>query len=253
MGTDVRGLAVDSQKLAMAMTSDSQEARQAIRRLAPDYSTAVISIHETLLAVTGKLDVVKTRKEEMVALTKLCAFLTAASVIVVSRQQQLTDGGGGASGRGRSLSRSLSSSSSSSIFSINISIGSGGTSGIGSGSGSGKKAVRRFWNLDPLETCVQDLELLVEKLGKRRTPLLRRSNSMGKVISEIGGIHSRVADLAKDMGLAGVLAVFKGVLVRDKKKKRLFAWRCLSNAVRYTIIIVQCCTRCIKHSTDVGI
>lgn len=176
-GTDIRGLAAHSQKLAMAMGSDSQEARQAIGRLAPDHSCALISIHETLLAVTGKLDAVKTRKEELLALTKVCGFITAASIIVVSRQQQLTGGGS---------------------------------------SDTSKMVVRRLLNLGPLEECVDDLELLVKRLGKRRAPLLRRSNSIFKIKSEVEGIHSRVIDLTKDMGLAGVLAVFRGVLVRNE-------------------------------------
>lgn len=175
---DLRDLAADSQRLAMAMSSGTPDSQYMVGRLVVDQAPALRTVHRLLLSVTAKLAGVKARKEELVALTKMCAFVAAASVVVASRQRQRRP--------------------------------------VGSGSGSGggdSEEIKRLLDLGPLEECVGDLELVVERLGRRRKPLLRRSNSsVGK--SDIAGLNSRVFDLAREMGLAGVLAVFKGVLVR---------------------------------------
>lgn len=88
----------------------------------------------------------------------------------------------------------------------------------GSGGGDSKK-ILRLLDHGPFEECVDDLELVVERLGRRRKPLplLRRSSSVDK--SGIVNLNSRVVDLAREVGLAIVLAVFalRGVLVRKKK------------------------------------
>lgn len=176
-GVDLRDLAADAQQLAMAMSSDTPDSQYLVGRLVADHAPALRSVRETLLSVTAKLGAVKTRKEELVALTKMCTFVAAASVIVVSQQRRLNGSGGGDS-----------------------------------------KKILRLLDLGPLEECVDDLELVVERLGRRRKPLplLRRSSKVVK--SDIVDLNSRVVDLAKEMGLAGVLAVFRGVLVRKKKK-----------------------------------
>eukprot|EP00752_Nemacystus_decipiens_P004141 g3790.t1 len=169
-GIDIRDLAADSQRLAMAMSSDTPDSQYLVGRLVSDHAPALKSVHKTLLSITAKLGEVKTRKEELVALTKMCAFVAAASVIAVSRQRQRRPSGTGDS-----------------------------------------NTILRLLNLGPLEECVDDLEFIVERLGRRpRKPLLRRSNSIAK--SDIVGLNGRVVGLAREMGLAGVMAVFKGVL-----------------------------------------
>lgn len=189
----MRDLAADSQQLAMAMmSSDTLDAQYLVRRLVSHHAPALKSVHETLLSITVKLHAVRTRKEELVALTKMCTFVAAASVIVVSQQRRQHPNG-----------------------SRNADITGNADSGS---SANDSKKIRRLLNLGPLEECVDDLDFVVERLGRRRKPLLRRSNSVVK--SDIVDLNSRIFDLARAMGLAGVLAVFKGVLVR---KMRLFA------------------------------
>lgn len=191
----------------MAMSSDTPDSQYLVGRLLSDHAPALKSVHETLLSVTAKLNAVRTRKEELMALTKMCSFVAAASVIVVSQQRRQEQSNGSDSG-----------------------------SDSGRGTSKDMKKMSRLLNLGPLQECVRDLDFIVERLGRRRKPLLRRSNSVVK--GDIVDLNSRVFDLAGDMGLAGVVAVFKGVLVseaRDSAPKHLIWYSVSCTNDRYDI------------------
>ncbi|CAM9124237.1 unnamed protein product, partial [Scytosiphon promiscuus] len=203
---DVRDVATDSQKLALAMSSDTPDARYTVRRLLSDHAPMVKPLHLTLLGITAKLELVKTRREELVALTKMCTFLTAAYVIVLSHQreqQQQEEDEEERRLNGRRIAAPSSKSSD----------GRGSRSSRSNSSNSSISSIRkpmRSLDLSPLEECVEALAALVDRKGKRRKSLMRISESSGK--NEIVDLNARVFDLARDMGLAGIVAVFKGVL-----------------------------------------
>ncbi|CAN0193370.1 unnamed protein product, partial [Ectocarpus fasciculatus] len=202
-GADVRDLAADAQKLAIAMASKTTDAQYTVQRLLTDHSPAVMGIHESLLAITAKIDLeVKTRREELLALAKMCTLVAAASVVVVSqeheqeerqrhkqrqREQQQRPSGKGAA-------RSAS-----------------GSDNNGGGGGGGSERMMRLLDVGPLRECVEALGFLVRRKDARRRTLLRRSSS-SSIKDEIADLNGRVLDAAREMGLAGILAVFKGVL-----------------------------------------
>ena len=74
-------------------------------------------------------------------------------------------------------------------------------------------ATRQSSEMDvgPLEECLEALELFVERFGRRGklSTVLNATSDKNEILR----LHQRVGNLPGDMGLASILAVFKGVLV----------------------------------------
>lgn len=200
-GADVRDLAADSQRLAIAMASKTPDAQYAVERIVSEHAPGIKPVHESLLAITTKIDVeVKTRREELLALAKMCTLVAAASVVAVSQeheqehQQRQREQQQQQRPTGKGTARSASGSD------------------VDGGSGGSSERMMRLLDVRSLRECVEALGFLVGRKDARRRTLLRRPGS-SSIKDEIADLNGRVLDAAREMGLAGILAVFKGVLV----------------------------------------
>ena len=160
------------------MGSDAPDAISFVAKLCSKFPL-VAPVLETLKSIREKLDDLKAKKEELVALNKRCTGIAAAVVVkcqLASRQSSQMD-------------------------------------------------------VAPLEECLEALEVFVERFGRRGklSTVLNATSDKNEILK----LHQRVGSLPGVMGLASILAVFKGVLVSQSKVK----------------LVSSNCLFCVKSST----
>lgn len=75
----------------------------------------------------------------------------------------------------------------------------------------GTSTKRSQSDVRPLEECVEAVEQLVGRCGRRgKLSMVLKAT---RVKNEISELHALIGNMAAEMGLAGIVAVFKGVLV----------------------------------------
>ena len=178
MTADLRDAAAEATRLALAMGSDAPDAISFVAKLCSKFPL-VAPVLETLKSIREKLDDLKAKKEELVALNKTCTGIAAAVVVkcqLASRQSSQMD-------------------------------------------------------VAPLEECLEALEVFVERFGRRGklSTVLNATSDKNEILK----LHQRVGSLPGVMGLASILAVFKGVLVSQSKVK----------------LVSSNCLFCVKSST----
>ena len=191
MTADLRDAAAEATRLALAMGSDAPDAVSFVAKLCSKFPL-VAPVLETLKSIREKLDDLKAKKEELVALNKRCTGIAAAVVVkcqLASRQSSQMDVG-------------------------------------------------------PLEECLEALEVFVERFGRRGklSTVLNATSDKNEILR----LHQRVGSLPGVMGLASILAVFKGVLVSQVETQTLVVengLRKIVNIQRYIYIhttIIKC-------------
>lgn len=191
------------------------------------------------------------KREQLSALSQRCVYITACVIVAIKFRGRHLSGqnaSGSSSNSGISMTRTkpgiapkkfmlTTSSRSSSGSSDNgkskdtmstVSGSSSSRSSIGTGIGTGTSNTRngarsfagnagrgsiggKMIDVRPLEDCVDAVQKIVERCSKggKLSMVLKAT----RVKNEISELNARVGDLAEDMGLAGIVAVFKGVLV----------------------------------------
>lgn len=180
---DLRDVAAEASTLALAIRSaSSPEAIASLlaKKAGRSLPSELKDVLETLAAIHESLSAVRGRKEELEVLTYKVTYMAAC--LIIKHHFTTID-------------------ASSSVIENN----------------NNNKA-----DLTPLMECIEAVEGLVHyRTGRRnRVSMILKAGggSKKRKKSDIAELHGRIDDLAKEMELEGIVAVFKGVLLVSRKR-----------------------------------
>lgn len=184
---DLREVAAEAATLALAIRSTSSpEATASLiaKKAGRSLPSELTDVLENLAAIHESLGAVRGRKEELEALTYKITYMTACLIIKHHHHHH-----------------HFSTIAASSVIENN------------------NKA-----DLTPLTECVEAVEDFVHRTSRRnRVSMILKAGGGGggskkRKKSDIAELHGLIDELAKEMELEGIVAVFKGVLLVSRKK-----------------------------------